>query len=332
MSGARKLLLGIAALAWAFPSVGRSADFDMSQIYPIDRGHSYLGFSIKYMGFAKVRGRFSGFSGTIRFDENDVSATSVTVRIDVNSLSTEHDSRDKDLKSDQWFDADQFPDITFRSQRAEKTARGFDVVGELTIRDVTKEVRIVMDEFSGVIADIRDDTQVIFVGHTTIRRKEFGVKGDRWSRVKEGITGVADEVEIELTVLGKQINEPNSRNFVRNTERPPGRIYKAITENGVAKGLEIFAELEKASESEIKPRVLNTVGYMLLKEGRVDDAIVIFLHNIDAFPKHPELHDSLGEAYAVNKDWKRAAESYQIALEGDPSNVNAVEVLRHIDF
>ncbi|MEE8367849.1 MAG: YceI family protein, partial [Thermoanaerobaculia bacterium] len=138
----------------------------MSQIYAIDRGHSYLGFSIRYMGFAKVRGRFSGFSGTVRFDENDVSTTSATVRIDVSSLNTEHDWRDKDLKSDQWFDAEEFPDILFQSTRAEKTSAGFDIVGDLTIRDVTREVRLVMDDFSGVIKDIRADSQVIFVGHT----------------------------------------------------------------------------------------------------------------------------------------------------------------------
>lgn len=330
MSSARKLLLGLIVLVCVVPSTGRSSDFDMSQIYVIDRGHSYLGFSIRYMGFAKVRGRFSGFSGTIRFDENDLSVTSATVRIEVDSLNTEHDWRDKDLKSDRWFDAEEFPDILFQSKRAEKTSAGFDVIGDLTIRDVTREVRLVMDDFSGLIKDTRADSQVIFVGHTTIRRKEFGVMGDRWSKVREGITGVADEVEIELTILGKQINEPNSRSFVRNTERPPGKVYKAISDNGLEQGLDTFDQLEKGPESEIQPRVLNTVGYMLLKEGRVDDAIVVFQHNIDAFPEHPDLYDSLCEAYAVKKDWKGAAECYQFVLEEDPSNANAVEVLRHI--
>jgi polyisoprenoid-binding protein YceI len=284
------------------------------------------------MGFAKVRGRFSGFSGTVRFDEKDVSATSTTVRIDVDSLNTEHEWRDNDLKSDQWFDAEQFPNILFQSRRAERTSAGFDVIGDLTIRDVTKEVRIVMDEFSGAMNDFRADTQVIFVGHTAIRRKEFGVKGDRWSKVKEGITGVADEVEIELTILGKRINESNTRNFVRNTERPPGKVYKSISEDGLEKGLETFAELRNESESEIQPNVLKSVGSMLLKEGRVDDAIVVFQRNIEVFPERTDLHNSLGEAFAVKKDWKRAAESYNLALEGDPSDVNAKEVLRHIEL
>jgi len=331
MSSARKFLLGVTVLAFVVPSAGRSSGFDVSQIYAIDRGHSYVGFSIRYMGFAKVRGRFSEFSGAIRFDENNVGATSATVRIDVNSLNTEHEWRDKDLKSDQWFDAEEFPDISFHSKRAEKTSVGFDIVGDLTIRDVAKEVRLVMDDFSGVMKDIRDDTQLIFVGHTTIRRKEFGVMGDRWSKIKEGITGVADEVEIELTILAKQINESNARNRVRNTERPPGKVYKAIFEDGLEEGLERFDELKKVPESEIQESVLNAVGYLLLKEGRVNDAIAVFQHNIDVFPEHTDLYESLGEAYAVKKDWKRAAECYQLALEGDPSSVRAVEMLRHID-
>ena len=77
---------------------------------------------------------------------------------------------------------------------------------------------------------------------------------------------------------------------------------------------------------------MNTVGYMLLKEGRVNDAIVVFQHNIDAFPDQTDLYNSLGEAYVVKQDWKRAAECYQLVLEGDPANVNAVEMLRHIDL
>ena len=62
----------------SLPSVVSAGDFDMSQIYTIDSAHSYLGFQVKYMGFAKVRGRMTDFSGTIRFDKNDLTRTSIT--------------------------------------------------------------------------------------------------------------------------------------------------------------------------------------------------------------------------------------------------------------
>ena len=75
----RRLLLlpcVFAIAAVALPPAVDAGDFDMSQIYSIDSGHSYLGFQVKYMGFAKVRGRMTDFSGTIRFDETDLTRTS----------------------------------------------------------------------------------------------------------------------------------------------------------------------------------------------------------------------------------------------------------------
>lgn len=318
------------ALATAHGS-SRASDFEMSQIYTIDSGHSYVGFQIKYMGFAKVRGRFSDVSGTIRYDDQDPTMTSATIRIGVESLDTDHDWRDKDLKSDQWFDAEAFPVMMFTSTRAVRTDAGFDLIGDLTIRDVTKEIRIVMEDFSGIIKDIRDDTQVIFVGRTEIDRKEFGVKGDRWSQVKEGITGVGSHVEIELTILGKQINAPNIRNSVKNVEQPQGAVYAAIESNGVTAGLAAFDAMLAEDPEKVNMGVLNTVGYVLLKEGRVDDAVKVFQHNCDSYPEAGDLYDSLGEAYAVQGDRKKARESYLIALESNPNNVNAIEILRHLE-
>lgn len=326
---ALKRLLFVLGILHLIPASAASRDFDMAQVYSIDRAHSYVGFQITYMGFAKVRGRFTDFSGTIRFDADDPTLTSVTARIGVGSLDTDHDWRDKDLKSDQWFDVEAFPSMGFQSTRAVKTDVGFDIIGNLTIRDVTREVRVVMDDFSGIMKDIRDDTQVVFVGHTTIDRTEFGVKGDRWSQVKEGITGVAGEVQIELTVLGKRINEGNFRNWVKNPETPQGKVYEAVSERGLDAGLEEFDAM-KAAGKELSAAVLNTVGYMLLKEGRVDDAIAIFGHNIGVFPEAGDLYDSLGEAYATKGERTLAVKNYEIALKHNPDNVNALEILRHL--
>lgn len=310
---------------------GQASGFDMSQIYALDAGHSYVGFKIKYMGFAKVRGRFAGVSGTIRYDDSNPTRTSATVRIDVGSLDTENATRDKDLLSDQWFDAEAFPAMTFSSTQAVETDAGFDLIGELTIRDVTREIRIEMEEFSGVMQDIREDIQVIFVGHTEIDRTEFGVKGERWSKVKEGIAGVDSKVEIELTVLGKQIKERNYRNRIKNQARPQGKVYAAVASDGVKAGLTMFDALLAEDPDEVHPGVLKVVGYMLLKEGRTDDAVAVFHHNCQSFPDAADLHAPLAEAYVVRGDLEKAKENYRIVLRNDPDNVVAVEVMRHLD-
>lgn len=321
-----------AIAAISLPPAVHAGDFDMSQIYTIDSAHSYLGFQVKYMGFAKVRGRMTDFSGTIRFDENDVTKTSVTVRIAVESINTEHDTRDKDLKSVNWFDAETYPDIGFQSKRAVANGDGFDLVGDITIHGVTREVRLEMNEFSGVMKDIRGDTQIIWTGTTVIDRKEFGVAGERWSAIKEGIAGVESEVLIELTILGKQMNAPNFRNWVKNPERPQGKIYKTIGESGLDAALSEYDTMRAAdTEEKIGAWCLNFVGYMLLKEDRTDDAIAVFQRNTELYPENGDLYDSLGEAYAYKGDFESARKNYNVAIEMNPRNINAVEILRHLD-
>ena len=305
-------------------------DFSMSQIFPIDRGHSYVGFSVKYMGFAKVKGRFADFSGTFRFDPNDITRTSATLIIEIPSIDTDHDFRDRDLKSDNWFDAEKYPTMTFQTKKVIEAEEGTQVIGDLTLRGVTKEVAFKMEYCSGLQKDVRGDAQVIFTGTATIDRTEFGVAGERWSRVKEGMTAVASQVDIELSILGKQINEPNFKNWVRNVERPPGKIYQIVAERGVEAGVSAFNELRSTDGDAVGMGVLNTVGYMLLKEGRTEDAIAVFKRNVEIYPDNSNVHDSLAEAYATKGDHENARAHYEMALEKNPMNANAIEILRHL--
>jgi len=124
------------------------------QFYEVNRGHSYLEFSVLYMGYAKVKGRFADFEGMLRFDENDLSNTSISLSIKIESIDTDLDWRDNDLKSDAWFDAEKFPKIYFQSKRIISKDQAFDVVGDFTIRDVTKEVTVSMNPPSGVLQTI----------------------------------------------------------------------------------------------------------------------------------------------------------------------------------
>ncbi len=91
------------------------------EFYSIDKDHSYIGFSIKYMGWAKVRGRFADFSGLVRYDPGELSKTSTTISISASSINTDLDFRDNDLKSENWFDVVKYPRILFQSQHLNKT-------------------------------------------------------------------------------------------------------------------------------------------------------------------------------------------------------------------
>ncbi len=297
--------------------------FSIKNVYAIDAGHSYVGFQVKYMGFAKVRGRFESFSGSLYYDPADITRTSATIVIKTESIDTDLEWRDKDLKSANWFDAEQYPTIHFQTTRVEAAEQGTLFFGQLDMHGTEREVSLKLHENSGVLEDSRGDSQVILTGSTSINRQDFGVEGKRWSG------SVADEVEIELTVLAKRINKGNFRNWVRNTERPQGRIYKLVSEAGIANGLAEFEQLRASGEG-VDATVLNTVGYMLLKEGKVKQAITVFEHNLTTFPENPDLYDSLAEAFAEANDFEQAAVYFHKALEKNPQNANAAEILRHL--
>ena len=88
--------------------------------------------------------------------------------------------------------------------------------------------------------------------------------------------------------------------------------------------------MKSSTETEINANALNTAGYMLLKEGRVKDAIAVFEHNLSNFPENANIYDSLGEAYAEANELKKAAEIFRMAIEKNPQNANAIEILRHL--
>ena len=309
----------------------KASDFSMSKIYPIDRGHSYIGFSIRYMGFAKVRGRFTGFSGTFLFDEKDITQSSGTILIKVESLDTDHDFRDKDLRSANWFDAEKYPFIKFQTKRVIRKDSTVEAVGDLTIKGVTKEVHVKMADCSGRQKDVRGDTQVVFTGGATINRKDFGIEGEKWSRIKEGITAVALDVDIELSILGIQINAPNFTNWVNDPDTPEGKIYAVIRETNVENGIQEFRKMKAANEKELASETLDTVAHMLLKENKVNEAIRVLKENAESYPDDSNVYDSLAEAYAVQGDRASAIQYYKKSLELDRNNANAMEVLRHLE-
>src|SRR5579859_1879403 len=136
----KKITVFFVLIALAMSAAGQQKKLDINQFYPIDACHSYVEFSVKYMGYAKVKGRFGEFSGLFRYDDSDPSNTSVTLMIKTESIDSDLEFRDNDLKSENWFDAKKFPAINFKSKGITKRKDGFDVTGDLTIRDVTKEV------------------------------------------------------------------------------------------------------------------------------------------------------------------------------------------------
>lgn len=169
--------------------------------YKIDTAHSEVSFRVRHF-FSKTPGKFTDYSGTVQYDDKNLAASSVDVTIQAASINTNHEKRDADLKSANFFEVEKYPTLTFKSTKIVPGAENkFKIEGNLTIRDVTKPV--VLDaEFLGaapVAIGGRDlGTRAGFAATTTINRKDYGII---WNRnLDQGGTLLGDDVEITLAM------------------------------------------------------------------------------------------------------------------------------------
>jgi polyisoprenoid-binding protein YceI len=164
--------------------------------YTLDPAHSHIQFSVRHLMVSNVRGTFSGVKGTVSYDPDDPTSATAEVTIDVNTISTNDEKRDGHLKSPDFFDAAQYPTITFKSKRVEKTGSDeFKVTGDLTIHGVTKEVVLKVEEVSGETKDPFGQVKIGATARTKIKRSDFGLT---WNAPLEtGGVMVSDEVKLE---------------------------------------------------------------------------------------------------------------------------------------
>jgi polyisoprenoid-binding protein YceI len=144
--------------------------------WQIDPAHSAAQFAVKHLAISTVRGAFTSLKGTVQFDDKDITKSSVEVTIDVNSVDTRQPDRDKDLRSDHFFDADHFPTITFKSTKVEQVSPGkLKVTGNLTIRGNTKEVVLDVDGPSAPVKDPWGNQRIGINASSKVIRQDFGI-------------------------------------------------------------------------------------------------------------------------------------------------------------
>ncbi len=144
--------------------------------WQIDPAHSSAQFAVKHLSISTVRGAFTSVKGTVQFDNTDITKSSVDVTIDVNSVDTRVEARDKDLRSDHFFDVEHYPTMTFKSTKIEQVAPGkLKVVGNLTIHGITKEATLDVDGPTSPINDPWGNRRMGLNASTKILRKDFGV-------------------------------------------------------------------------------------------------------------------------------------------------------------
>src|SRR5438046_1175130 len=165
--------------------------------WQVDPQHSSAQFAVRHLGLSTVRGAFSKLSGTMVLDNQDITKSSIEVSIDVNTVDTREPDRDKDLRSERFFDVAHFPTITFKSKKVEQIAPGkLRVTGDLTIRGTTKEVVLDVEGPTAPMKDPWGNQRVAASASSSINREDFGVK---WNATLDtGGGGVRDDTTVTL--------------------------------------------------------------------------------------------------------------------------------------
>ena len=160
----------------------------------IDATHTHVSFKVKHLVISTVTGFFKKFNGTVIAESEDFDNAEVNFSIDVNSIDTNQADRDGHLKSEDFFAAAQYPAINFTNGTLKKiTEEKYQLTGDLTIRDLTKAVKLDV-EFGGIVKDPYGNTKAGFEITGKISRKEFGLS---WNAVTEaGGVVVSDEVKL----------------------------------------------------------------------------------------------------------------------------------------
>jgi polyisoprenoid-binding protein YceI len=164
--------------------------------YTIDNAHSEIGFTVRHMMFAKVRGQFKALKADLAFDAANPAKSTLSVDVDTASIDTREEKRDAHLRSGDFFDAEKFPKMTFKSKRIEGAGGGrYKLVGDLTIKDATHEATFDVEQ-TGAGKDPWGNERRLFTAKGQISRGQWGLT---WNQALEaGGVLVSDKVDIEV--------------------------------------------------------------------------------------------------------------------------------------
>jgi polyisoprenoid-binding protein YceI len=187
------LLVSLVLLPFASSAEAQAVDWN------VDVAHSRVAFTARHLGFSKVTGEFKKFGATIKADAKTAKVEALEATAEAGSVNTGIEKRDNHLRSDDFFNAAEYPQLKLKLKSIKWSGTKFTAKADLTIRDITKEVT-----FKGELLGVKTvnfgqgaHQRAGYEATATINRKDFGLK---YSGVAEGLAIVGDEIEIELTL------------------------------------------------------------------------------------------------------------------------------------
>jgi polyisoprenoid-binding protein YceI len=181
-------MLGLTAATFLLLPHANAADN-----YNIDPAHTSVGFSVRHMGVSNIKGHFDEFAGSVVLDSGSIQQANATIQ--VKSVNTGIEKRDNHLRTADFFEAAKYPEITFKTKRVEKSGEQTVLIGDFTMRGVTKELRLPIT-VSGPVKDPQGNTRIGLEAKTKVNRKDYGMKFN--AVMETGGLMVGEEVTIEI--------------------------------------------------------------------------------------------------------------------------------------
>jgi len=168
--------------------------------WSVDPAHTNVNFEVNHLGISFVDGQFKKVEGTVETsNDKDFNGAKINMVIDVNSIDTRIEMRDNHLKSDDFFNAEKYPKITFKNAVLTKVKNNkYTLTGDLTIRDVTKKVTFDVTQNNGIITDPWGKTRAGFTATTSINRFDYNIKYN--DKLPTGVDAIAPNINIKVNV------------------------------------------------------------------------------------------------------------------------------------
>ena len=171
--------------------------------YPIDNGHSTVGFSVPILGgLSQVKGKFTDFEIALNVDEKDITRSSVNVVIKATSVDTGIEGRDRHLRNADFFDVEKFPEITFKSERIEKKGEQFVAHGPLTMHGVTKQIALPFTVNGTFKNPTTNKLSVGYSAKVVLNRRDYGISYAR----QDNPTFIGDNITVEIELVTRALD------------------------------------------------------------------------------------------------------------------------------
>jgi polyisoprenoid-binding protein YceI len=295
----------------------------------IDTDHSAVEFRVGFMGMSSVHGSFGAWEGTMMYDPAHFERTTVSIAIAADSINTSVPARDRDLRSDHFFDVKKFPYITFASTGIAPHGKDYTVTGSLTMHGVTKTVALELTPVHPLAKDAWQNQRMGFTGKLSLNRKDYGIEGIAFwnNEFDPGRRAIADQVDVDFTVEAELANMDT-----RDVPKAQALI-KRIDADGLPAALAAVRSGAPDAHADAFPAyraMLANAGSKLRQSGRFADAVGVYRTLTEVDPHDAEALAGLGEAELFAGDKRRAVTDFKRSVAADPTNTAALEYLRRL--